>query len=453
MKVSVVILAAGKGTRMRSEQAKVLHEIAGKPMLQHVIETAQKLGNPEIVVVYGHGGEQVKDRLAHLKVTWVEQKEQLGTGHAVDQALPQLGKDSQVLVLYGDVPLIQIDTLHALAEAAHDGVALLTAFLEDPRGYGRIVRDEHDSVKRIVEQKDASAAELEINEINTGFLCTSAGKLGKWLSRVGNNNSQGEYYLTDIVGLAVEDGVSVHAIHPVTPEETMGVNDRCQLAYLERVYQENQAEDCLLKGLTLLDPSRFDVRGDFSFGKDVIIDINCILEGNVRMGSRVKIGANVVIKNSIIDDDVEILPNSVIENATIGKFCRVGPFARIRPETQLNDHVHIGNFVEVKKSKINAGSKVNHLSYIGDSLVGKSVNIGAGTITCNYDGANKHQTIIGDNVFVGSDTQLVAPVVVGEGATIGAGTTITDNVASGELAISRVKQKSITGWKRPQKKK
>jgi len=452
MNLTVTILAAGKGTRMRSAQPKVLHDLAGKSLLQHVTATAQTLNAQKTVVVYGHGGEVVRERLVDEPIEWVEQSEQLGTGHAVEQALPMVEDDDTVLILYGDVPLIEATTLQPLCAAASSSVlALLTVVLNDPSGYGRIVRDSSNCVQRIVEQKDASKAELEIAEINTGILAVNGGRLRSWLAELDNDNAQGEFYLTDIIALAVRDGVVVESFSPASIEEVQGVNDRAQLAALERHYQQREAQRLMGEGLGLRDPARFDLRGELSFGHDVVIDINAVIEGRVVLGSGVTIGPNCLLRDCELGNGVEILANSMIESATVGEQSRIGPFARIRPETQLADHTHVGNFVEIKKSEVGSGSKINHLSYIGDSTIGSRVNIGAGAITCNYDGAYKHRTIIGDDVFVGSDSQLVAPVEIGAGATIGAGSTITRDIPSGELSLTRTKQKTISGWKRPAK--
>lgn len=454
MSLNVVILAAGAGTRMRSRLPKVLHEVGGKPMLEHVVDAARQLDARRIQVVYGHGGEAVRSALVHLEVVWVEQGEQLGTGHAVAQTLPHMGAGDTVLVLYGDVPLISAETLRqVVAVAQQDSLGLLTVRLDDPRGYGRIVRDNQGGVVRIVEEKDASTEQRAIAEINTGMLAVSGERLQKWLAVLDNNNAQGEYYLTDIIAMAVREGVKVSTVTPLSVAEVMGVNNRVQLAEVERHYQRAQAERLMLAGITLRDPARFDVRGELSAGSDVTIDVNVVIEGKVVLGNGVRIGPNVVLRNAAIGDDVEILAQCVIEDAVIGAHCRIGPFARIRPETRLAADVHIGNFVEIKKSEIGQGSKINHLSYVGDATVGGNVNIGAGTITCNYDGANKHRTTIGNDVFVGSSTQLVAPVTVGDGATIGAGSTITRDAPPGELTLSRAPQQTRPGWKRPIKKK
>lgn len=454
MSLSVVILAAGAGTRMHSDLPKVLHCLAGKPLLAHVVEVAQQIDAQRIIIVYGHQGEQVRNALSHLPILWVEQTERLGTGHAVMQAIPQIPDGDDVLVLYGDVPLINAETLLRLIPLAKkDSLALVTCELPEPFGYGRIIRDDVGHVRCIVEEKDASVSEKQICEVNTGIMAAPRKRLDAWLSKLKNNNSQNEYYLTDIIGMAVNDGIKVETIAPRNIAEISGVNNRKQLAELERHYQRTNAEALMLRGLTLSDPARFDQRGTFDFGRDVAIDVNVIIEGHVRCGKRVHIGPNTFIRNSIIGDDIEILPNCVIDGAEIGANSRIGPFARIRPETKTGNHAHIGNFVELKKSIIGAHTNINHLSYIGDSNIGSKVNIGAGTITCNYDGANKHQTVIEDGVFIGSDTQLIAPVKVGKDATIGAGSTITRDVAAGQLTLSRVPQKTIEGWQRPQKKK
>ena len=452
MALSIVILAAGQGTRMRSALPKVLHPLGSKPLLQHVIDTARKLNPASIHVVVGFGGEQVRETISAEDVHWVEQKEQLGTGHAVDQAMPLVDDKNTLLVLYGDVPLIAADTLTALVENADQGVlSVLTTRLDNPQGYGRMIRDESGQLIGIVEQKDANKDQLAICEVNTGFLASPASKLRGWLGSLDNQNAQGEYYLTDVISMSVKDGAQVEGLSCEDHTQTLGVNDRSQLAYLERCYQRQQANRIMQSGVTLADPDRFDLRGQLNSGQDCNIDINVIIEGAVNLGDNVKIGPNCLIKNANINDGVEILANCVIEEAHIGASSRIGPFARIRPETVLSERVHVGNFVEIKKSEIAEGSKVNHLSYIGDTKMGAGVNVGAGTITCNYDGAYKHLTEIGDNVFVGSDTQLIAPVKVGDGATIGAGSTITSDVPANELALSRSPQKNLHGWKRPVK--
>jgi len=451
--LNIIILAAGQGTRMKSSMPKVLHPLAGLPLVQHVINTSKDLKPKAINVVYGHGGEQVKEKIQENEVNWVLQEEQLGTGHAVDQVSDNLKDDQLALILYGDVPLIHLDTLADLLNQASDGISLLTVHLDEPSGYGRIVRNKKGLVENITEEKDAADEVKKINEVNTGILAVKASLLKKWLSQLDNNNAQKEYYLTDVIAMAVKDNFIVHTTQPDNEYEVMGVNNRIQLAELERYYQLEQANKLMAAGITLADPARIDIRGELTHGQDISIDINTIFEGKNVVGNNVSIAANCIIRNSTIADNVEILPMSIIDNAIVGKGSKVGPFARLRPEAKLAENTHIGNFVEIKKSFIDVGSKVNHLSYVGDSIVGKNVNIGAGTITCNYDGANKHQTIIEDNVFVGSATQLIAPVKIGKNATIGAGSTITTEVAENELAITRVKQKSIQGWKRPVKDK
>jgi len=453
MSLSIIILAAGQGTRMYSDKPKVLHQLAGKSLLEHVHHTASMLDTRGIHVVYGYGGDQLIEDLSHLSVDWVEQNEQLGTGHAVKQALPNIPDKDQVLVLYGDVPLITVDTLNELVSAAEETrFALLTSFVDDPGGYGRIIRNDAEEVVRIVEEKDATNDEKKICEISTGMMVVNGKALKQWVEKLERDNEQNEYYLTDVIDMAVKEGLKINTIQPHSVVEIRGVNDRAQLSELERYYQLIQAHQLMRRGITIMDPVRFDLRGDLEIDSDCSIDINVILEGRLKIGHGVHIGANCIIKDSVIDDDVEILPNSVIENAVIGKSCRIGPFTRIRPDTVLNENVHIGNFVEIKKSVVGNRSKINHLSYIGDSEIGTETNIGAGAITCNYDGANKHKTIIGDNVFIGSNVQLVAPVSVSSGATIAAGTTITEDVAENALAISRTPQKSVPDWSRPEKK-
>jgi len=455
MPLEIVILAAGQGTRMRSSLPKILHKIGDRTLLEHVHALASRLHPEKITVIYGHGGETVLQTLEHLNVVWVEQREQLGTGHAVMQVADDIDEERTVLVLYGDVPLLGDETVEKLIPLANeDRMGLLTVDLADPHGYGRIVRDAAGRVVRIVEEKDATQEEREIREVNTGILAIKGKHLKAWLSRLENNNAQREYYLTDVIAMAVADKIRVETVQPRNSDEVLGVNNREQLAHLERVFQRRLAGNLMQAGVTLRDPDRFDVRGQIeSVGCDVEIDVNVILEGRIRLGDNVRIGANCVIKNSEIGNDVEILPNCVIEDAAIGQGCRIGPFARIRPETRIEDHVHIGNFVEVKKSAIAARSKINHLSYIGDTIIGRDVNVGAGTITCNYDGANKHQTVIEDGAFIGSDTQLVAPVRVGKNATIGAGATVTKDAPENALTLSRAKQVTIEGWQRPTKKR
>ena len=452
-KLSVVILAAGKGTRMYSDLPKVLHKIAGKPMVKHVIDTAKQLNAAQIHLIYGHGADLLKQRLADEPVNWVFQAEQLGTGHAMQQAAPFFADDENILMLYGDAPLITAETLQKLIAAKpENGIALLTVNLENPTGYGRIIRQD-GNVTAIVEQKDANAEQLKITEVNTGVMVSDGASFKKWLARLDNNNAQGEYYMTDVIGLANQDGFKVVAVQATDMMEVEGANNRLQMAALERYFQRKQAQKLLLAGGSLTDPERFDLRGELEHGKDVEIDINVIIEGNVRLGNRVKIGAGCVLKNVEIADDVEIKPYSVLENAVVGEKAAIGPFSRLRPGAELAAETHVGNFVEIKQAKVGKGSKVNHLTYIGDAEIGRDCNIGAGVITCNYDGANKFKTVIGDNVFVGSDSQLIAPVTIADNVTVAAGATVTDNVAAGELVISRVRQRHIPNWKRPTKKK
>ena len=453
--VSVVILAAGQGKRMVSDLPKVLHPLGGKPLLAHVLDTARCLQAAQCVVVYGHGGAALPNAFStEHDLLWVEQAQQLGTGHALAQALPQLNRQGVTLVLYGDVPLIQAQTLRPLLAAAqHGALALLTVELPDPSGYGRIVRDAQGAVQCIVEEKDASTAQLAIREINTGILAVATAQLSAWLAQLTNNNAQGEYYLTDIIAMAVRAGVTVTPFSANSALEVQGVNERRQLADMERFYQAQQAQTLMRNGATLLDPSRVEVRGTLTHGRDVLIDVNVIFAGTVRLGQRVKIGAFCVIKDAIIGDDVEILSHSHIEGAEIGNAAHIGPFARLRPETKLAAGVHIGNFVETKKTTLGAGSKANHLTYLGDAEIGAAVNIGAGTITCNYDGANKHKTLIADGVFVGSNSSLVAPVQIGNGATIGAGSAISRTVSAGSLCVTRAPRKEIANWQRPTKSK
>ena len=449
--LNIVILAAGKGTRMNSDLPKVLHVLAGKPLVQHVLDCALLLKPHQICIVYGHGGDAVPQAMRQYTAKFVVQEPQLGTGHAVQQALPHLADDTRTLVLYGDVPLIQHSTLHQMQQAG-DGLVLLTVNLPNPAGYGRIMRDTQGNVQCIVEEKDATPEQREIHEVNTGIMLIPTKQLREWLDKLQNNNSQGEFYLTDIVSMAVQQDVGVHTVQPAQEWEIHGINSKSQLVILERTWQLVEASRLLVQGVTLADHARIDVRGKLSCGRDVEIDVGCIFEGDVTLGDRVRVGAYSVIRNANIATGTDIAPYSHIDSCDVGTDCHIGPYARLRPGTKLGDGVHIGNFVEVKNSSIAANSKANHLSYIGDSMVGSRVNIGAGTITCNYDGANKHRTVIEDDVFVGSDTQLVAPVTVKRGATIGAGSTITKDTPEGELTLSRSKQITISGWKRPVKK-
>jgi bifunctional UDP-N-acetylglucosamine pyrophosphorylase/glucosamine-1-phosphate N-acetyltransferase len=449
----IVILAAGQGTRMKSALPKVLHAIGGRPLLQHVVDTAQALAPRALHIVIGHGAERVRESIRAPGANWVLQAEQLGTGHAVQQAAPALGADGVTLVLYGDVPLLRTSTLHPLLEAAEAGAfALLTVELADPSGYGRIVRDAGGRVARIVEHKDAAAAERAIHEGNTGIVAMPTARLRGWLARLGNANAQREYYLTDTVAMAVADGVEVRPFLANEESEVAGVNDRAQLAALERVYQGRCARELMLAGVTLADPARFDLRGTLVHGAEVFIDVNVVLEGEIVLGSNVRIGAGCVLKSTRVGDGVTLHPHSVIEGAEIGPNCTVGPFARLRPGTRMAEGAKIGNFVETKKAVIGAHSKISHLSYVGDAVLGEDVNVGAGTITCNYDGANKFETRIGDGAFIGSNTALVAPVEVGRGATVGAGSVITSAVPDDALAVARGKQRNIEGWQRPTRK-
>ena len=450
--LNIVILAAGKGTRMYSDKPKVLHALAGKPLVQHVLDRAIELKAEQICVVYGHGGDAVPQAMASYGAKFVIQEPQLGTGHAVQQAMPQLTDDNRTLVLYGDVPLTQTQTLQQMQQAG-EGLVLLTVNLDNPTGYGRIVRNEQGAVQCIVEEKDANNEQRKITEVNTGILLAPTKKLREWLSKLGNNNAQGEYYLTDIVAMAVADGIPVSSTQPAQRWEVEGINNKSQLATLERVWQQTLASKLMAQGVTLADPARLDVRGNLSCGRDVEIDVGCIFEGEVTLGDRVRVGAYSVIRNASIEQGTQIAAYSHIDSSIVGANCHIGPYARLRPGTKLAEDAHVGNFVEIKNSEIGKGSKANHLSYIGDSTVGSRVNIGAGTITCNYDGANKFRTVIEDDAFIGSDTQLVAPVRVGKGATIGAGSTITKDTPDSELTLSRSKQITITGWKRPQKVK
>lgn len=453
MSLEIVILAAGKGTRMKSSLPKVLHPLAGKSMLEWTIEAALKVGAEKVHVVIGHGAEQIQQAITIPQVNWVEQREQKGTGHAVAQALPHIAETSTVAVLYGDVPLISATTLQDLiTRVGQQRLALLTANLQDPSGYGRIVRSEQGQVTAIVEQKDASAEQLAIDEINTGILAASGASLHRWLPALKADNAQGEYYLTDIVAMAVAEGHEVVVSQPASVLEIQGVNSRVQLQTLERALQQQRAQRLMEGGVTLADASRIDIRGDLLCASDVSIDVNCVFEGQVEIAEYCTIGPNCVLIDCKIERGAVIKANSIVEGSVVGADAVIGPFARLRPGTDLAEGVRIGNFVEVKKSSFAKGSKANHLSYIGDSTVGSEVNIGAGTITCNYDGVNKHQTVIGDKAFIGSNTALVAPVNVGAEATVGAGSTITGNIAEGELAVARAKQRNIEGWQRPTKK-
>jgi bifunctional UDP-N-acetylglucosamine pyrophosphorylase/glucosamine-1-phosphate N-acetyltransferase len=452
--LSVVILAAGQGKRMKSDLPKVLQPLAGRALLSHVLDTAKSLNAAAIHVVHGHGGDKVREQLASEPVIWALQAEQLGTGHAVAQAMPSIPDDHCVLILYGDVPLVKAETLQQLVERSSDSsLGLLTVILKDPAGYGRVVRDNAGNVVRIVEQKDANTKERAINEVNTGLMAVSARSLRKWLAALKNDNAQGEYYLTDIIVMAVREGMKINAVVATSETEVLGVNDKVQLAQLEHALRIERATALMLAGATLADPARVDIRGKIMVGRDVFIDVNAVFIGDVQLGDRVRIGPNCVLRNCRIDADTEVHPNSVIDQSIIGPGCSIGPFARIRPDSVLHEHVHIGNFVEVKKSEIGAGSKANHLTYLGDATVGSKVNVGAGTVTVNYDGVNKHRTEIGDGAFVGSGSMLVAPVKIGENANTGAGSTITRDVPAGKLTLARARQVTIEGWKRPEKKK
>jgi bifunctional UDP-N-acetylglucosamine pyrophosphorylase/glucosamine-1-phosphate N-acetyltransferase len=451
--LDILILAAGKGTRMRSDLPKVLHRVGDKALVQHVVDTARIVGGEHILIIVGHGAEKVQQTMAAPDVKFVLQAEQLGTGHAVQQALPQLRDGATVLILYGDVPLTRAETLQKLIAGVDERqMGLLTVNLPDPTGYGRIVRDEKNAVVAIVEHKDANDEQKKIREINTGIMAVKAAHLQKWLPQLKNNNAQGEYYLTDIIAMAKADGIAIHVEQPNAVEEVEGINNRQQQAALERFYQKQKANELMVAGVTLLDPSRIDIRGNLVAGRDVVIDVNCVFEGEVVLGDGVVIEPNCVIINSKIGNNSHIKAFSHIEESVMAADCDVGPYARLRPGTDLAEGVKIGNFVETKKAIIAQGSKVNHLSYIGDANVGRNVNVGAGTITCNYDGVNKFKTEIGDSAFIGSNSALVAPVKIGVGATVGAGSVITRNVEDSELAIGRSKQQNIRGWKRPTKK-
>ncbi|WP_444945918.1 bifunctional UDP-N-acetylglucosamine diphosphorylase/glucosamine-1-phosphate N-acetyltransferase GlmU [Microbulbifer sp. VTAC004] len=452
MTIDVVILAAGKGSRMHSDLPKVLHPIGGIPMLGRVIEAARQLGEVEITVVIGHGAEMVREHFADSGVHFVEQAEQLGTGHAVAQAIPNFREGATVLVLYGDVPLVKSGTLQSLLSAADKGPALLSVEMANPAGYGRIVRDEAGRVLAIVEEKDADADTLAIREVNTGILAAPAELLSRWLPELSCDNAQGEYYLTDVIARSVSEEMAVTGVRASDVLEVSGVNSRSQQAQMERALQHSRALALMNAGTTLFDPARIDIRGSLECDTDVSIDINCIFEGRVTLGKGVQIGPNCLLKNCHLADGTRVEANSIIEDAEVGEACTVGPFARLRPGTELAAGAKVGNFVETKKAKVGVGSKINHLSYVGDAVIGEAVNIGAGTITCNYDGVNKSLTEIGDGAFIGSNTALVAPVKVGSGATVGAGSTITREVGSEELAVARGKQRNINGWQRPTKK-
>ncbi|MBA2710661.1 MAG: bifunctional UDP-N-acetylglucosamine diphosphorylase/glucosamine-1-phosphate N-acetyltransferase GlmU [Tatlockia sp.] len=455
MSLQIVILAAGQGKRMYSTTPKVLHRIAGKMMVERVIETAKELNPDTIHIIYGHGGDQLKSALTHLPLNWIEQKEQLGTGHALMQALDHLPRNSKVLVISADVPLIQTETLKALIEISNQSdsaLTLLLATLDNPTGLGRIIRNQQNEIREIIEEKDATKEQKEIKEIYSGICCVSVDKLASWLPALKNNNAQGEYYLTEIIFKAVEEHLPIDSMQALDPIEIQGVNNRLQLQQLERIWQQRNAEKLMLAGITIADSSRIDVRGELHCEQDVFIDVNVVFSGKVSIGKGTKIGPNCLLNNVSLGKDCEILANSVIDGCEISDHCQIGPFARLRPGTNLAAHCKIGNFVETKNAQFNEGTKASHLSYLGDAIIGKQVNIGAGTITCNYDGANKHQTIIEDGVFVGSDTQFVAPVTIGANATIGAGSTIRKNVPAGELTLSENRQKTIMGWKRPLKK-
>jgi len=451
VKINVVILAAGQGTRMRSALPKVLQPLAGRPMLAHVLATAAALEPHKLCVVHGHGGQQVRAAFADRPIDWVQQEPQLGTGHAVQQALPQLDSDAVALILYGDVPLVQQTTVERLTQAAAGGPAILTVVENDPAGYGRIVRDADGAVAAIVEEQDATPEQRALREVNTGLMAVPVRQLGPWLKALQADNAQQEYYLTDIVASAVASGVPVTAVAAAAPVEVMGINDKAQLAAAERAMQQRAASVLMHHGVTLADPARFDLRGTLTAGSDVTIDINVVFSGEVTLGDQVTIGPNCTISNSTIGPGSTIKANSVLEGATVGALCEVGPFARLRPQAELHDGARVGNFVELKNAVLGAGSKANHLTYLGDATIGSEVNVGCGTITCNYDGANKHRTVIGDGAFIGSGVELVAPVEVGAGATIGAGSTLGKDAPAGELTLERARQRTVSGWQRPQK--
>jgi bifunctional UDP-N-acetylglucosamine pyrophosphorylase/glucosamine-1-phosphate N-acetyltransferase len=450
MTFSVVVLAAGKGTRMKSSLPKVLHPIGGKPMVQHIVDTVSKLGATNIHLVYGHAREQLQSQLSHNELSWCLQDQQLGTGHAVQQAAPHIKDNEDVLILVGDAPLIKESTLQQLiAVKKHADLALLTVELEDPTGMGRIIR-QGEQVKAIVEHKDASQQQRDIKETNTGMMIMGGKDLKRWLSALDNNNAQGELYLTDIIEMAAKEGKSIHASQPSCAIEVEGINNKVQLASIERAYQADQAKALMMQGVSLLDPSRFDLRGELQVGQDITIDVNVIVEGKVKIGSNVSIGANCILIDCDIADNAVIHANSIIEQATVGKNCSVGPYARLRPGTVMMEQSRVGNFVEMKKTILGKGSKASHLTYLGDTEVGEGANIGAGTITCNYDGVNKFKTLIGDGAFIGSNSALVAPVSIGVNATVGAGSVVTKAVGENELAIARARQKNLSTWSRPE---
>ncbi|WP_438951065.1 bifunctional UDP-N-acetylglucosamine diphosphorylase/glucosamine-1-phosphate N-acetyltransferase GlmU [Porticoccus sp.] len=452
MATDVVILAAGRGTRMKSRLPKVLHCLAGRPLLQHVVDAGNDLKTARIIIVTGHESEKVRSAINGEALFYVEQKQPLGTAHAVQQAVPEIRSDATVLILYGDVPLIQPATIQTMVDMAADGsLVLLTVLLGDPSGYGRIIRDQAQEVVAIVEEKDASQQQLDICEVNTGVMALPAEKLKNWLPVIDNKNAQQEYYLTDLISLAHQHHYKIKTLQPLFPQEVEGVNNRSQLSRLERYYQRQHSEQLMLAGVTIADPDRVDVRGKLTAGIDNYIDVNVVFEGDVQLGNNVSIGPNCLIINSRIADGAEIKANSIVEGSLVGPDCVVGPFARLRAGTEMAESAKIGNFVETKNSSLGKGTKINHLSYVGDACLGANVNIGAGTITCNYDGLNKHRTTIGDNAFIGSNTSLVAPVTIGKNATVGAGSTITCDVPDGELGLTRAKQQNIEGWKRPGK--
>lgn len=450
--LNVIILAAGKGTRMRSQLPKVLHPVAQKPMVAHIIETAQTLQAGRIQLIYGHGGDVLKEQLQDYPLSWIEQREQLGTGHAVQQAIPHIEDTDTVLILSGDVPLIRAETLHELLNAkGSSNLAILTVNPPDPSGYGRIVRDSDNQIIGIVEHKDATESQRRIGEINSGIMAANGKALKRWLEALDNNNVQGEFYLTDIVAMAADEGVAIASSQPVDAAEVEGANTRIQLAALERAFQRRQAEQLMIAGATLIDPARVDVRGHVEIAPDVVIDVNVILEGEVRLGEGVVIEPNCILRNCTLGTGVRVKANTVIEGAILGDYAQVGPFARLRPGSELANHAAVGNFVEMKKSYLGEGAKAGHLSYLGDATIGAGANIGAGTITCNYDGANKFATKIGPGAFIGSNTSLVAPVSIGAGAVTGAGSVITQSVNDEELGVGRARQRNISGWKRPVK--